>query len=356
MLPQVRAVVVMTLFLFSAFATRAGAADIVTQTVQPSKTGSGITAETIAANYHYVALPRDAAQRKNVLVVFLGGSSSSPNSYTTVSNEAAALGYGTIDLRYPNTLLVGTACATSDACFLSLRGETIFGQSVLYPGAVARYDSSLTNVSRQNSIVNRLVSVLNFLRAQPADPQRNPTPAYWGQFLVAAPGSPYVADGAALLPDWSKIVITGHSQGAGHSAVLGATLPTVVRRVVMFSAPNDHIGSNSASWIFGRAATPAARFWGLRSAQEGMYGDYTPLNWQNLEVGGLAPAAVEREVQTGLGAPDGSQRLVLAPASTDSLTNHNSTVANGRYDAIYPTLAEDRKVAWRYLLTAGFTD
>lgn len=332
------------------------AVEIVTLAVQPSKTGGGISAELFARNYHYVAQPKLAAQRKNVLVVFLGGSNSSPDAYTTVSDESAALGFGTIDLRYPNDQLVGTVCANNDACFTNVRGESIFGQGVIYPGTAAGYSSLATNVSGQNSVVNRLVSLLHYLRTQPADPQHNPVPAYWSQFLVAAPGSPYVAGGAALLPDWSKIVIAGHSQGAGHAAFLGTTLPTAARRVVMFSAPNDHVGGDSASWIYGRAATSEPRFWGLRSAEEGMYGDFISLNWQNLEVGGSGAATVERDVGTGLGAPLASQRLVLTPAGTSALTNHNSTVANGSYESIHPTLAEDRKTAWRYLLTGGFAD
>lgn len=334
----------------------AQAVEIVTLTVQPSKTGSGIGAELVAANYHYVAQPRYAGDRKNVLVVFLGGSNSSPNAYTDVADTAAALGFGTLDLRYPNDQIVGTVCAKNDACFTNVRGESIFGQGVVYPGTSAGYSSLATNVSRQNSVVNRLVSLLHHLRTQPADPLRNPAPSYWNQFLVAKSGSPYVAGGLALVPDWSKIVIAGHSQGAGHSAFLGATLPTALRRVVMFSAPNDHVGNNSASWIYRRAPTPGARFWGLRSADEGVYGDFIPLNWQNLEVGGVVPATVEQNIGTGKGATLGSQRLVLTQASTDGLTNHNSTVANGKYDAIHPTLAEDRKTAWRYLLSGASAD
>lgn len=332
------------------------AVEVVTLSVQPSKTGSGIGAETLARNYHYIAQPKLAAQRKNVLVVFLGGSNSSPDAYTDVANEAAALGFGAVDLRYPNNQLVGTVCANNDACFTNVRGESIYGQGVIYPGTTAGYSSLATNVTLQNSVVNRLVNLLHYLRTQPADPQRNPLPSYWSQFLVAKTGSPYVAGGTAVVPEWSKIVIAGHSQGAGHSAFLGATLPAAIRRVVMFSAPNDHLGGNSASWIYRRAATPTARFWGMRSADEGIYGDFIALNWQNLQVGGSGPAAVEISVGTGKGATSNSQRLVLAQASSDGLTNHNSTVANGQYDAIYPTLAQDRKAAWRYLLSGNSAD
>jgi hypothetical protein len=96
------------------------------------------------------------------------------------------------------------------------------------------------------------------------------------------------------------------------------TLPTALRPAVMFSAPNDPVGNNSATWIYRRAATPPARFWGLRSADEGMYGDVIPLNWQNLEVGDVAPATVERDVGTGKGAASASQRLVPTQASTNS--------------------------------------
>lgn len=332
------------------------AAQILVQTVQPSLTGQGISAEWRVKNHHYVAQARNADQRKNVLVVFLGGYGSSPGSYTEVAGEAAAHGFATLDLRYPNSQMAGSSCALSDACFMNLRGETLFGQGVVYPGGLVAYSSPEVSVSLHNSVLNRLVSLLHFLGTQPPDPSSNPVPAYWAQFLLAAPGSPYEAGGVGWLPDWSKLVVAGHSQGAGHAAFLGTVLPAVIRRVVMFSAPNDHANGNSASWIFGRAATPSSQFWGLRSADEGAFGDFMALNWQNLDVGGNGDAATECNVGTGTADPRGSQRLVLSPASRHSLTNHNSTVANGSYDAIHHSLAEDRKVAWRYLLGGGGAD
>jgi hypothetical protein len=90
MSPLVRCLCVPILLLFATFAARVQAGEIVTLTVQPSKSGSGIGAELLARNYHYVAQPRLATQRKNVLVVFPGGSNSSPGAYTEVSHRQGA--------------------------------------------------------------------------------------------------------------------------------------------------------------------------------------------------------------------------------------------------------------------------
>ena len=52
-------------------------------------------------------------------------------------------------------------------------------------------------------------------------------PQNWGQFL----------SGGSI--QWDHIIISGHSQGGGHAAVIGISNP--VRRVLMFASPNDHI-------------------------------------------------------------------------------------------------------------------
>jgi len=61
--------------------------------------------------------------------------------------------------------------------------------------------SPLLDVSTTNSIVNRAEKLLAYLDRQ------FPTEA-WGQYLTS--GS----------LDWSKVVISGHSQGGGHAGVL----------------------------------------------------------------------------------------------------------------------------------------
>lgn len=332
--------------------------DIVSQRIQPSATGPGIDNERRRRNYHYVTLPEQAAGRKNVLLVFLGGSLSSPAQYIDISRFAAQLGYAVINLRYVNNRVVGTTCLGDDACFTRFHGETLFGQGQAYaPGAPA-YDASAIDTDKTNSIVNRLVGVLDFLASQ-SQSARHPAPdGYWEQFLIADDQSPYVgmATGNAY-PNWQKIIIAGHSQGAGHAAFLPLHLPAGVamHRVVMFSGPNDHVDENSATWVNSTSATPPDRFWGLRNAHEGIFGEFTDMNWAHLGAagsGGVGGTGSDSGTRIGAGGgdPSGAHRLVITvPHDAQALTNHNSTALDSAHtDAV--------KSAWRYLFTGGGAD
>ena len=339
----------------------------VSQTVQPSATGSGINGVLGETYEHYVVEPQASANRKNILVVFLGGSSSTPGDYNEISDEAAQMGYGVLDLRYPDSEVVGTVCALSDDCFRNIRGETLFGQNQAYAAGQPDYNSTLISVNTANSVINRLVCLLDYLSHQSASAS-NPDPGYWAQFLAANSNSPYVTPNTGkAYPDWSKIVIAGHSQGGGNAAFLATHLPagTAVRRVVMFSAPNDHGSCGSASWILENASTPLNRFWGLRNDNEGTFGSAISANWANLGSGSTAGAAysyggvggtlqsTDVDVGAGAGAAGGMHRLMLTvPDAALSTTNHNSTATDDPLNH-FPT---DRHTAWDYLFTADFTD
>ncbi len=351
------------------FSTAASAVDfdLASQRVQPSDTGAGINGVLGETYKHYIVEPAAAGNRKNVLVVFLGGSASTPGDYTEISDRAAHRGYGVIDLRYPNAEVVGTVCVLSDACFRNIRGETIFGADQAYASGQPTYNSTLTTVNTANSIINRLVSVLDYLANQSASAS-NPTPSYWAQFLSPNSGSPYVTTHSGkVYPNWSKIVLAGHSQGGGHAAFAGTHLPsgTAVRRVVLFSAPNDNISNSSASWVVENTSTPLNRFWGLRNANERTLGDFVTTNWANLGRSSISGSAYsyggvggtnqspDTNIGDGSGSTYGTHRLVLSlPNALLSTTNHNSTATNDPLGN-FPT---NRVLAWDYLFTANFTD
>jgi hypothetical protein len=320
--------------------------------VQPSDTGAGIDNETSTDRYHRVYTP---PQARNVLVLFLGGSGSRPSDYDDISASAAGLGYGTINLSYNDTaplLTVGLTCALSDPCYANYRGETIFGKDVVYAPGVGPWDALAITVSKANSVVNRLVNLIDYL-THDADTSDD---TYWSQFVVSNANSPYTTTHlGAVYPNWSKIVVSGHSQGGGHAAFLGVKLPQAVRRVVMFSSPNDNVNGVSASWVTSTSTTGLDRFWGLRNADEGSYGSFTPVNWGNLGgpgSGGVGDPTNNAEVVIGNGSgdPQQAQRLVLTPPSgATSSANHFSTAVDTYY---YPNVPE----AWEYLFTANHTD
>lgn len=312
------------------------------QRINPSDTGRGITSEP--GKPHYIVTP---TAPNGKLVLFLGGSQSEPASYTDLSDEVARIGFGAINLRYPNDKIIGTSCRGDDTCFTQFRGEILFGGGITYASRLGSFDYLPLTVNKENSVINRLVALLVFLKKQ--------TP-YWKQFLLPAPRSPYTTGAGNYFPNWSKIVVSGHSQGGGHAAFLASHLN--VARAVVFSSPNDNVNGSSASWITAPSATPVTRIWGLRNAAESIYGDATAANWANfggLGIGGLNTTAGGTERLIGAGTTchmDGSHRLVTDKPSWPvrfggGLPNHGSTAANR---SVLPATTEPR-AAWDYLFT-----
>jgi hypothetical protein len=142
------------------------------------------------------------------LFVFLPGSYGQPRFVRYVTNTAADLGFHAVGLAYDNSDALMNICAgagDAQACQFDTRREAITGMDV----------SSYIAVSPANSIVNRLVKLLQYLDSQ--------SPAMgWSRYLENSTS-----------PDWSKITFAGHSQGAGTSQILGALYP--VHRVVKFA-------------------------------------------------------------------------------------------------------------------------
>lgn len=319
--------------------------------VSPGDTGDGIANVLGEDRAHYVLQP-EAAGRHNVLVIFLGGTGSTPSDYSAIADHVSNLGFAVVDLRYPDGRLVGAFCNASDACFTNLRGETCFGAATAYASGSPTYDSKIIGVDAANSIIGRTVAVIDYMATLGGDRD----PDYWRQFLIADPQSPYMSRhfGPAY-PDWSKIIIAGHSQGGGDAAFIGLHLPagSALRRVVMLSAPNDNVDELiSASWISQPSATPLSRFWGLRAANEGLYGSFISKNWRLL--GGAGSGGVggddedEVDVGDGSGDPQGSHRLVLDSRGAP-LRQHDSTATNDPGD-YFPAW---RSLAWDYLFTGG---
>ncbi len=337
------------------------------QIIQPSTTGTGINLELSNGAKHYVAYP-DAP--KPLLVVFLGGTGSVPSSYTDLTDRAAGLGFGAIDLRYLNSVAAGS-CTTDDNCYRQLRGEVLFGQGVRY-GIGSPYDSLLIYVNQANSVVNRLVNLLDCL-AYPSSPSRpqcaNSQPsAYWTQFLVSDSSSPYTTSNYphGVVPNWSKIILAGHSQGGGNAAYAAVFLADVLHRDVMFSAPDDSysgsdhncsgapITTQSASWIRVTSTTPMSGLWGVSNFNEGIYGSFATTNWCHMSDGshpgvGNPLHGTLTLVDDGASDPLGSQQLQTNMPNGSTMTNHFSTAVNGYYS---PGMTD----AWDYLLTGNGAD
>lgn len=189
---------------------------------------------------HQVALPSPQDCR-NQLFLFLSGSFGNPNNQKLLLKEALNLGYHTINLSYPNSWTVGGLCRhSSDVnCHEKVRLSILDG--------VSRTDQ--IKVSQSDSIHNRLVKLLQYLQQQ--HPHEN-----WDNYLNGDQ------------PCWSKIVVTGHSQGGGHAAIIAQQ--HLVARCIMLGSPADFstLLQAPAPWLSATQATPVERYYGFAHTKD----------------------------------------------------------------------------------------
>lgn len=361
-----------------------------TQTIAPATTTPDVPPGTEPLNAvsgaikapHYVVVPVGLPNR--ALVVFLPGSTASPMDYTRIAQQTAAAGYGFIGLSYPTNIVLGadyplpglSGCPQQpdpDGCYTQSRGEIVFGDGVHYAPDMPGYSSAMltsqrSDVSGGDSVVHRLICLLDYLAHQPPG-VGTLDPGYWSQFLVTglrARNSPYLLPSSGYTvpayPDWSRIVLAGHSQGGGNAAFLAMTLPQPLRRVVLFSAPQDAVaapdgsGLQPAQWLLAPSRTPMQRFIGLCNGStpgsdggadgdatcsyEGDYGNQVTRNWEVMGGIGLGgPLQSMTSVGDGsLGLLLGARRLYLtAPFFPVSFKEHSATAAdNTAAMSIYP--------------------
>ena len=157
------------------------------------------------------------------LVVFLPGTGGSPDSYSRLLKSAQLAGNYVIGLPYlsqpfpvsqSNTWCTSSFISNPGHCNNELHELMLFGEaSSNFRGA----SQDIWNVKPCDSIVSLINKTLHCVE--------------WGKlFLKRSPGI------SSLGLDWEKIVISGHSQGAGHAAYLSykKDIPAV-----LFSGPQD---------------------------------------------------------------------------------------------------------------------
>jgi len=173
------------------------------------------------------------------LLVFLPGTSGIPPGPIAFLHAAADAGYRVISLDYNDEPAVNVYCPRRPpACSAKFRRMRVYGDGI-------SIDPSFDN-SGAESIVNRLIKLLVYLDRE--DPQQN-----WASYLDKG------------MPNWSRIVLAGQSQGAGMAAYIAKR--QVVARVILFSSPWDFVVANGrfqmmAPWLAVPAATPVERWFG----------------------------------------------------------------------------------------------
>jgi hypothetical protein len=143
-------------------------------------------------------------------------------------------------LDYENNVLAASSADSLDT--------TTFGryrQAIVTGAAV----SSAIIVDPANSILNRFQKLLAYLVEH--DPGGG-----WSEFVTNGQ------------PVWSRILVAGHSQGAGHAAYIGKLFR--VDRVLMLSGPQDYMDAlhRPAPWQADASATPPDRFFAFLNLKD----------------------------------------------------------------------------------------
>lgn len=204
--------------------------------VSPEQTDAAIA--TVHGPHLAVYDPQAVSNHR--LFVFLVGTHGSAESSLKIDSAFAAWGYHAIGLDYEDNVIAMSCAQSQDsACFDRYREAIVTGAGV----------SDKISVDQADSILNRLQKLLVYL-------VKNDPTGGWGEF---------VADGK---PDWSRIVVGGHSQGSGHAAYIGKLFR--VDRVLMFSGPQDYLANldKPAPWQSRPSATPPARFFAFLNVND----------------------------------------------------------------------------------------
>jgi len=191
-------------------------------------------------NRNFVLAPQNPANRKKKLFLYIVGSGISETTAQEILYAGARRGYNAIAIAYRNYEAVVPLCAHSsdDDCTGKVREEILTGVDL----------TPLVTVTPKDALEPRLQKLLVYLRATyPAEG--------WGDFL----------NGADI--DWSMISAAGHSQGAGHVALLAKRHE--MYRAVMISGVADFTSSGKpAPWLFRANATPVDRQYGFTNVDD----------------------------------------------------------------------------------------
>jgi hypothetical protein len=188
----------------------------------------------------HIALYDPQVASSHRLLVFLVGTNGNAEGSLAINSAFTKWGFHSIGLDYEdNVAAVSCAHSSDSACFDKYRSAIVTGASV----------SDKIKIDSANSILNRLQKLLAYLVKQ--DPE-----AGWDEF---------VTDNQ---PNWSRIVIAGHSQGSGHAAYIGKLY--AVDRVLMFSGPQDYLDDldKPAPWQARASATPPSRFFAFLNLKD----------------------------------------------------------------------------------------
>ncbi|MBO2011651.1 BPSS1187 family protein [Hymenobacter negativus] len=270
-----------------------------------------------------------AVASRHELLIFLPGTSGKTRGTSLFCTTAANLGYHVICLMYPDEVSASICRNSPDSTAFDT-----FRRTIIEGGT-----STFITVSCANSIDNRLLKLLFYLRAtRPAED--------WGQFLQTTPKQP--AGGASEEPAWERLALAGQSQGGGHAALLASRHR--VARVLLFSSPKDwsRYYNRPAAW-YAASQTPADRYYAFVHEQDQQGCTYT----QQLKILNTLHLGNPQSVDNA--APPYQHAHALSTNYPGTLVTsqvaHTSEVGDGQT----PKKADGTplfQLVWQYMLTA----
>ena len=296
----------------------AGNTNHVVHIVIPSQTDPAINTfsgqDPAAPNkqYRHWAFYNPLVPERHRLVIFLPGTGGHGRGANggQFNDLVPAEGFHLISLAYPSNISinhVGGGLKGSDPdAFLKARENILYGKAPF--GKLA--------VTEPNSICNRLQKLLRFLA-------KNYPQEHWDQYLES---------NHALA--WSKLILSGQSQGGGHAALLG--MQHRVARVLCFGAPKDHVEEKPAQWYAATSATPLDHFFCFNHSLDDHNGATYAQQLENYRALKLAPRYPVVNVDEA-SAPYQHSRLLTTQRPAGS--PHTAVISDAAY-----------RVVWKYML------
>jgi hypothetical protein len=285
--------------------------------VPPTATAPGLR----APDHPDLVAVDDTVTPNGELFLFLPGTGGQPACCRYLLDTAAQAGFLAIGLTYDNTEAVGRICESNQECYTVVRHDDFDGSA----------PSSFVDVTPADSIEARLVDMLRYLAA------RHPSQG-WSRYLSGS------------TPEWSKIVVAGHSQGGGDAAYIAKLQD--VEGVMMLSSDVDSTATHppvAASYLTTGHRTPLDRYIGFAHTRDPS-NDKIEADWTALDLQSFGPAvSVDREeppfrdsheLLTSARVPSGPAPR-LAPHDSTAVDSQTPICSNGS-PAFVPV--------WRYMM------
>ncbi len=258
---------------------------------------------------------RNTEFNNDKLFLFIGGTGTSTQNYLTISSYAGSLGFDVVGISYPNDVPAASLSNSFDVlAFDKFREELCYGTDV----------SPAVAIDSLNAINKRTANLILYLHE--TYPDQN-----WDQYLTEEDEL-----------NWSKIIVGGHSQGAGHAAYFAKF--EEVERTLMFSGPNDYSDRYlaPANWLKAPGLTSMNRHFAYLS----LFDEVIPFEKQlsNMEGLGLYPLYDTTHVDVTK-VPFSSSRALYTTQDPGLLLNHSTTV---KFSIL-------NRLVWEYMLTENIT-